>query len=137
MTKVTNKAGYPLLLADGTPMAPGEEVDVKDWAKVKEHHVTTAMLQSGQLQVGAGKSSESEDDVGEKASLLAQLRSLGIDANGNSKVETLRKKLEEAEAAQAAKVERDGLIEQLNAKNIQFEAGETNDKLKAKLAQAE
>ena len=38
----------------------------------------------------------------EKADLLAKLKALGINANANSKPETLRAKLEEAEAAKTA-----------------------------------
>ena len=54
----------------------------------------------------------------EKAELLAKLKALGIDAAGNSKVETLRKKLEEAEAA----AEKQKVIDELKALTAHYRA---------------
>ena len=68
----------------------------------------------------------------EKAELLAKLKALGIDAAGNSKVETLRKKLEEAEAA----AEKQKVIDELKALNIEFDAEANLEALQAALAAA-
>lgn len=68
----------------------------------------------------------------EKAELLAKLKALGIDAAGNSKVETLRKKLEEAEAA----AEKQKVIDELNALNVEFDAEANLEALQAALAAA-
>lgn len=68
----------------------------------------------------------------EKAELLAKLKALGIDAAGNSKVETLRKKLEEAEAA----AEKQKIIDELTALNVEFDAEANLEALQAALAAA-
>lgn len=66
----------------------------------------------------------------EKTELLAKLKALGIDAAGNSKVETLRKKLEEAEAA----AEKQKVIEELKALNVEFDAEANLEALQGALA---
>lgn len=66
----------------------------------------------------------------EKAELLAKLKALGIDAAGNSKVETLRKKLDEAEAA----AEKQKVIDELKALNVEFDADANLEALQAALA---
>ena len=66
----------------------------------------------------------------EKAELLAKLKALGIDAAGNSKVETLRKKLEEAEAA----AEKQKVIDELTALNVEFDKEANLEALQAALA---
>ncbi|MCS3467091.1 hypothetical protein M2401_000812 [Pseudomonas sp. JUb42] len=58
MAKVTNTSKNPVVLSDGTFLPVGEEVDVKDWAKLKDHHVTAAMVESGELQAGAAKTED-------------------------------------------------------------------------------
>lgn len=68
----------------------------------------------------------------EKAELLAKLKALGIDAAGNSKVETLRKKLEEAEAA----AEKQKVIDELTALNVEFDKEANLEALQAALAAA-
>lgn len=68
----------------------------------------------------------------EKAELLAKLKALGIDAAGNSKPETLRKKLEEAEAA----AEKQKVIDELKALNVEFDAEANLEALQAALAAA-
>ncbi|WP_122593275.1 hypothetical protein [Pseudomonas viridiflava] len=55
MAKVTNNSTNPVVLSDGTQLPLGEEVDVKDWAKLKEHHLTAAMVEAGLLKVSAAK----------------------------------------------------------------------------------
>lgn len=68
----------------------------------------------------------------EKAELLAKLKALGIDAAGNSRVETLRKKLEEAEAA----AEKQKVIDELTALNVEFDKEANLEALQAALAAA-
>ena len=68
----------------------------------------------------------------EKAELLAKLKALGIDAAGNSKVETLRKKLEEAEAA----AEKQKVIDELKALKVEFDAEASLEALQVALAAA-
>jgi hypothetical protein len=70
----------------------------------------------------------------EKAELLAKLKALGIDAASNSKVETLRKKLEEAETAAAA--EKQKVVDELKALNVEFDAEANLEALQAALAAA-
>ncbi|MBA4289472.1 MAG: hypothetical protein C0439_10950 [Pseudomonas sp.] len=65
----------------------------------------------------------------EKADLLAKLKALGIDAAGNSKVETLRKKLEEAEAA----AEKQKVMDELAALNVEFDKEANLEALQAAL----
>ncbi|SDQ71941.1 hypothetical protein SAMN04490192_2880 [Pseudomonas lundensis] len=55
MAKVTNTGTNPVVLSDGTLLPLGEEVEVKDWAKLKEHHLTAAMLEADLLKVGTVK----------------------------------------------------------------------------------
>jgi len=71
----------------------------------------------------------------EKAELLAKLKALGIDAAGNSKVETLRKKLEDAEAA-AEQAKKQEVIDELKALNVEFDAEANLEALQAALAAA-
>ena len=77
-----------------------------------------------------GKAPTADGD--EKAELLAKLKALGIDAAGNSKVETLRKKLEEAEAA----AEKQKVVDELKALNVEFDAEANLEALQAALAAA-
>ncbi|WP_395598598.1 hypothetical protein AB4P95_05575 [Pseudomonas sp. A1437] len=77
-----------------------------------------------------GKAPAADGD--EKAELLAKLKALGIDAAGNSKVETLRKKLEEAEAA----AEKQKVVDELKALNVEFDAEANLEALQAALAAA-
>jgi hypothetical protein len=69
----------------------------------------------------------------ERDDLFAQLKALGIDATGNSKTETLRKKLDEALAAK----ERDEVVAALTEKGVEFDEKDSLDDLKAKLAAAQ
>jgi len=71
----------------------------------------------------------------EKAELLAKLKALGIDAAGNSKVETLRKKLEDAEAA-AEQAKKQEVIDELTTLNVQFDKEANLEALQAALAAA-
>jgi hypothetical protein len=58
MAKVTNTSKNPVVLPDGTFLPVGEEVDVKDWAKAKDHHVIAAMVETGELQAGSAKTDD-------------------------------------------------------------------------------
>lgn len=66
----------------------------------------------------------------EKAELIAKLKALGIDAAGNSKVETLQKKLDEAQAA----AEKQKVIDELTALNVEFDKEANLEALQAALA---
>ncbi|KAA5841996.1 hypothetical protein F2A38_15805 [Pseudomonas chlororaphis] len=68
----------------------------------------------------------------EKVDLLAKLKALGIDAAGNSKVETLRKKLEDAEAA----AEKQKVMDELTALNVEFDKEANLEALQAALVAA-
>lgn len=68
----------------------------------------------------------------EKAELLAKLKALGIDAAGNSKVETLQKKLDEALAA----AEKQKVMDELTALNVEFDKEANLEALQAALAAA-
>ncbi|WP_421560832.1 MULTISPECIES: hypothetical protein [unclassified Pseudomonas] len=68
----------------------------------------------------------------EKADLIAKLKALGIDAAGNSKVETLQKKLDEALAA----AEKQKVIDELTALNVEFDKEANLEALQAALADA-
>lgn len=68
----------------------------------------------------------------EKADLIAKLKALGIDAAGNSKVETLQKKLDEALAA----AEKQKVIDELTALNVEFDKEANLEALQAALSAA-
>lgn len=75
-------------------VAPGESLEVEI---TEAGHKLASRLEFLKL---SGDAPEAVGD--DKADLLAKLKALGINANANSKPETLRAKLEEAEAAKAA-----------------------------------
>lgn len=127
MAKVTNESKNPVVLVDGTFIAIGGTEEVKDWAAIKKHHVSAAMLEAGSLKADSGKEESSE-----REDLFAQLKALGIDAAGNSKTETLQKKLDEALAAK----ELADVTAQLKEKGVEFDEKDSLDDLKAKLAAA-
>ena len=68
----------------------------------------------------------------EKADLISKLKALGIDAAGNSKVETLQKKLDEALAA----AEKQKVMDELTALNVEFDKEANLEALQAALAAA-
>lgn len=68
----------------------------------------------------------------ERTELFAKLKALGIDAAGNSKTETLQKKLDEALAA----AEKQKVIEELTALNVEFDKEANLEALQAALAAA-
>jgi hypothetical protein len=128
MAKVTNDSKNPVVLPDGTLIAIGESAEVKGWTAIKKHHVVDAMLSDGSLKADAAK-----EEAGEKEALIAQLKSLGIDAGSNSKPETLQKKLDEALAAK----ELADVAAQLKDKGVEFTESESLEELKAKLTAAQ
>lgn len=71
-------------------------------------------------------------DGDERNELFAKLKALGIDAAGNSKVETLQKKLDEALAA----AEKQKVIDELTALNVEFDKEANLEALQAALAAA-
>lgn len=68
----------------------------------------------------------------ERTELFAKLKALGIDAAGNSKTETLQKKLDEAMAA----AEKQKVIDELTALNVEFDKEDNLEDLQAALATA-
>lgn len=77
-----------------------------------------------------GKAPASDGD--ERNELFAKLKALGIDAAGNSKTETLQKKLDEALAA----AEKQKVIDELSALNAEFDKEANLEALQAALAAA-
>lgn len=79
-------------------------------------------------------------EADEKAALFAKLKDLGVDAAGNSKLETLRKKLEEAElvkaAADAEAAQKQEVIDQLTTMGVDFDVAASLVELQAVLASA-
>ena len=71
-------------------------------------------------------------DGDERTELFAKLKALGIDAAGNSKTETLQKKLDEALAA----ADKQNVIDELTALNVEFDKEANLEALQAALAAA-
>lgn len=71
-------------------------------------------------------------DGDERTELFAKLKALGIDAAGNSKTETLQKKLDEALAA----AEKQKVVDELTALNVEFSKEASLEDLQAALAAA-
>lgn len=123
--KVTNnsKALQGVHTPDGVVyLLPGETKDVDLTAS---GHKGASRLSF--LKVEGKAPAESND---ERDGLFAQLKALGIDANANSKTDTLQKKLDEALVAK----ERAEVIAQLTEKGVEFADSESTEELKAKLA---
>lgn len=77
-----------------------------------------------------GKAPASDGD--ERTELFAKLKALGIDAAGNSKTETLQKKLDEALAA----AEKQKVMDELTVLNVDFDKEANLEALQAALAAA-
>ena len=104
---------------------PGETKDVE---LTPEGHKGASRLSFLSVE---GKAPAGDGD--ERTELFAKLKALGIDAASNSRTETLRKKLEEAEAAQA---EKQKVIDELTALNVEFDKEANLEVLQAALAAA-
>jgi hypothetical protein len=104
---------------------PGETKDVE---LTPEGHKGASRLSFLSVE---GKAPAGDGD--ERADLFAKLKELGIDAAGNSRTETLQKKLDEALAAK----ERADVIDQVTAKGVEFDEKDSLEELKAKLAAAQ
>lgn len=125
--KVTNssKALQGVHTTDGVVyILPGEtkEVDL-----TSEGHKGASRLTFLSLD---GKAPAGDGD--ERTEIFAKLKALGIDAAGNSKTETLQKKLDEALAA----AEKQKVIDELTALNIEFDKEANLEALQAALAAA-
>lgn len=125
--KVTNnsKALQGVHTTDGVVyILPGEtkEVDL-----TSEGHKGASRLTFLKVE---GKAPTGDGD--ERTELFAKLKALGIDAAGNSKTETLQKKLEEAEAA----AEKQKVIDELTALKVEFDKEANLEALQAALAAA-
>lgn len=68
-------------------------------------------------------------DGDERTELFAKLKALGIDTAGNSKTETLQKKLDEALAA----AEKQKVVDELTAMNVEFDKEANLEALQAAL----
>jgi len=75
-----------------------------------------------------------DDKAVDKQELLAKLKALGVDANGNSKAETLQKKLDETLAAQAEA--KQVVIAELKALGVEFDEAAPLADLQSALAAA-
>ena len=125
--KVTNnsKALQGVHTTDGVVyVLPGEtkEVDL-----TPEGHKGASRLAFLSVE---GKAPAGDGD--ERTELFAKLKALGIDAAGNSKTETLQKKLDEALAA----AEKQKVVDELKALNVEFDAEANLEALQAALAAA-
>ena len=125
--KVTNnsKALQGVHTTDGVVyILPGEtkEVDL-----TPEGHKGASRLAYLSVE---GKAPASDGD--ERTDLFAKLKALGIDAAGNSKTETLQKKLDEALAA----AEKQKVMDELAALNVEFDKEANLEALQAALAAA-
>ena len=125
--KVTNssKALQGVHTTDGVVyILPGEtkEVDL-----TPEGHKGASRLTFLSVE---GKAPAGDGD--ERTELFAKLKALGIDAAGNSKTETLQKKLDEALAA----AEKQKVVDELTALNVEFSKEASLEALLAALAAA-
>ena len=125
--KVTNnsKALQGVHTTDGVVyVLPGEtkEVDL-----TPEGHKGASRLTFLSVE---GKAPAGDGD--ERAELFAKLKALGIDAAGNSKTETLQKKLDEALAA----AEKQKVMDELTTLNVEFDKEASLEDLQAALAAA-
>lgn len=125
--KVTNssKALQGVHTTDGVVyILPGEtkEVDL-----TPEGHKGASRLTFLSVE---GKAPAGDGD--ERTELFAKLKALGIDAAGNSKTETLQKKLDEA----LATAEKQKVIDELTALNAEFDKEANLEALQAALAAA-
>jgi len=132
MPVITNTSTTPIGLPDGGVIGPKQQLDVDNWDEIKDrvnlaHYVSIGVLtvEGGQ---GSGEGASVEDL--EKQDLLAKLKAFGVTAGANSKVETLRQKLADAQEAQ----EREAVVSALQAKNVEFDAKAKLDDLKKLLA---
>lgn len=132
MAEVTNNHDKTPIEVAGVRLLPGQTAEVADWDKFKDRQNIKYYLDEELLSVKAGSVKPAGDD-GDKQALLDQLKALGIDAAANSKVETLRKKLDEA---QKAAQERQAVTDELTALGVEFDQSENLEDLKAKLAEA-
>lgn len=125
--KVTNnsKALQGVHTTDGVVyILPGQTQDID---LTPEGHKGASRLAFMSVE---GKAPASDGD--ERTELFAKLKALGIDAAGNSKTETLQKKLGEALAA----AEKQKVIDELTALNVEFDKEANLEALQAALAAA-
>ncbi|WP_371360113.1 hypothetical protein [Pseudomonas sp. KT_2_4] len=122
----------PIGLPDGSVVPPRGELDVPQWADYRDRQNLAFYVETGVLLV------EGDDDspLLSKDEVLARLKELGITAAGNSKVETLRTKLVQAEADHAAQEEKQKVIDELTALNVEFDKEASLEALLAALATA-
>ncbi|WP_312831978.1 hypothetical protein [Pseudomonas lactis] len=118
----------PIGLPDGSVVPPRGELDVPQWADYRDRQNLAFYVESGVLVVER----DNELTALSKEELLARLKALGIDAAGNSKTETLQKKLDEALAA----AEKQKVVDELTALNVEFSKEASLEDIQATLASA-
>lgn len=118
----------PIGLPDGSVVPPRGELDVPQWADYRDRQNLAFYVESGVLVVER----DNELTALSKEELLARLKALGIDAAGNSKTETLQKKLDEALAA----AEKQKVMDELTTLNVEFDKEASLEDLQAALATA-
>lgn len=124
--KVTNNSKAPQGVHTATGVVfvgPGESREVE---LTEQGHKLASRLTFLQVSGAAPKAAESE---GDKEALLAKLKALGVEVGGNAKLETLQKRLAEAEA----KAKEDA-IAKLKEKGVEVGEGVTLAELQAELA---
>lgn len=125
--KVTNKSKALQGVHSATGVVyvmPGQSLEVELTA---EGHKGASRLKFLRIE---GDAPEQKND--EKTELLAKLKALGVNAGANSGVESLRKKLEEAEAA----AEKQKVIDELTELKVEFDKEANLEALQAALAAA-
>ncbi|OSN39556.1 hypothetical protein [Pseudomonas syringae] len=125
--KVTNnsKAMQGVYSASGVVyVLPGQSLEVD---LTPEGHKGASRLKFLSIE---GDVPESKSD--DKAELLAKLKALGIEAGKNSGIETLQKRLAEAEAA----AEKQKIIDELTELQVEFDKEANLEALQAALAAA-
>lgn len=128
MAKVTNThSKTPIGLPDGSVVPPGGTTDVPQWVDYSNRQNLAFYVETGVLVVEGGETVELS-----KEELFAKLKALGIDSGKNSGIESLQKRLAEAEAK--AKEE---AIAKLAEKGIQVGDDVTLEELQAELAKHE
>ncbi|AZC19547.1 hypothetical protein [Pseudomonas sp. CMR5c] len=130
MAQVTNNGNVtPIGLPNGVLVPPQQTVEVRGWGKIKEHPIVAHYLKEGVLSAEGEPEADAGDAAEERQALLAQLKTLGVTAGANSKLETLQSKLAEAQADAKAEA-----IAKLKEKGIEVGEDVTLEELQAELA---
>ncbi|KAA8712940.1 hypothetical protein [Pseudomonas cannabina] len=118
----------PIGLPDGSVVPPRGELDVPHWADYRDRQNLAFYVDTGVLVVEG----DDEQPQPSKEELLARLKALGIEAGKNSGIETLQKRLAEAEDA----AEKQKVIDELTELQVEFDKEANLEALQAALAAA-